>query len=176
MLLLFLVLLWLWNLVKVVGIFVIGIVVFFIICVYVFVCMCFSGKVMLLKGMLIFQMFLVVFLLVVLYVLFDCLGEYILFIGLNIYGGVIFVYLGGIVLYVWIIKGYFEIIDSLLEEVVVLDGVILWQVFCFVLLLLLVLILVVVFILLFIVVIIEVLVVLLLLCDVNSYILVVGMQ
>lgn len=71
-------------------------------------------------------MFSVVFLLVALYVLFDCLGEYILFIGLNIYGGVIFAYLGGIVLYVWIIKGYFEIIDSLLEEVVVLDGVILW--------------------------------------------------
>lgn len=42
------------------------------------------------------------------------------------YGGVIFVYFGGIVLYVWMIKGYFEIIDSLLEEVVVLDGVILW--------------------------------------------------
>lgn len=66
------------------------------------------------------------FFFVVLYVLFDCLSDYILFLGLNIYGGVIFVYFGGIVMYVWIIKGYFEIIDKLLEEVVVFDGVILW--------------------------------------------------
>lgn len=71
-------------------------------------------------------MFSVVFLLVALYALFDRLGEYILFIGLNIYGGVIFAYLGGIALYVWIIKGYFEIIDSSLEEVVALDGAISW--------------------------------------------------
>ena len=76
----------------------------------------FPGKATLLKGMLIFQMFPAVLSLVALYALFDRLGEYIPFIGLNTHGGVIFAYLGGIALHVWTIKGYFETIDSSLEE------------------------------------------------------------
>ena len=76
----------------------------------------------LLKGMLIFQMFPAVLSLVALYALFDRLGEYIPFIGLNTHGGVIFAYLGGIALHVWTIKGYFETIDSSLEEAAALDG------------------------------------------------------
>ena len=55
----------------------------------------FPGKATLLKGMLIFQMFPAVLSLVALYALFDRLGQYIPFIGLNTHGGVIFAYLGG---------------------------------------------------------------------------------
>ena len=114
----------------------------------------FPGKATLLKGMLIFQMFPAVLSLVALYALFDRLGEYIPFIGLNTHGGVIFAYLGGIALHVWTIKGYFETIDSSLEEAA----------------------LAVVFILSFIAAITEVPVASLLLRDVNSYTLAVGMQ
>ncbi|MBW9309937.1 maltose ABC transporter permease MalG [Escherichia coli] len=119
--------------------------------------------------MLIFQMFPAVLSLVALYALFDRLGEYIPFIGLNTHGGVIFAYLGGIALHVWTIKGYFETIDSSLEEAAALDGATPWQAFRLVLLPLSVPILAVVFILSFIAAITEVPVASLLLRDVNSY-------
>lgn len=134
----------------------------------------FPGKATLLKGMLIFQMFPAVLSLVALYALFDRLGEYIPFIGLNTHGGVIFAYLGGIALHVWTIKGYFETIDSSLEEAAALDGATPWQAFRLVLLPLSVPILAVVFILSFIAAITEVPVASLLLRDVNSYTLAVG--
>lgn len=90
------VLLWLWNSVKVAGISAIGIVALSTTCAYAFARMRFPGKATLLKGMLIFQMFPAVLSLVALYALFDRLGEYIPFIGLNTHGGVIFAYLGGL--------------------------------------------------------------------------------
>ncbi len=114
-------------------------------------------------------MFPAVLSLVALYALFDRLGEYIPFIGLNTHGGVIFAYLGGIALHVWTIKGYFETIDSSLEEAAALDGATPWQAFRLVLLPLSVPILAVVFILSFIAAITEVPVASLLLRDVNSY-------
>jgi ABC-type glycerol-3-phosphate transport system permease component len=116
------VLLWLWNSVKVAGITAIGIVALSTTCAYAFARMRFPGKATLLKGMLIFQMFPAVLSLVALYALFDRLGQYIPFIGLNTHGGVIFAYLGGIALHVWTIKGYFETIDGSLEEAAALDG------------------------------------------------------
>ncbi len=130
----------------------------------------------LLKGMLIFQMFPAVLSLVALYALFDRLGQYIPFVGLNTHGGVIFAYMGGIALHVWTIKGYFETIDGSLEEAAALDGATPWQAFRLVLLPLSVPILAVVFILSFIAAITEVPVASLLLRDVNSYTLAVGMQ
>ncbi len=116
----------------------------------------FPGKATLLKGMLIFQMFPAVLSLVALYALFDRLGQYIPFVGLNTHGGVIFAYMGGIALHVWTIKGYFETIDGSLEEAAALDGATPWQAFRLVLLPLSVPILAVVFILSFIAAITEV--------------------
>ena len=123
------VLLWLWNSVKVATITAIGIVTLSTTCAYAFARMRFPGKATLLKGMLIFQMFPAVLSLVALYALFDRLGQYVPFIGLNTHGGVIFAYLGGIALHVWTIKGYFETIDGSLEEAAALDGATPWQAF-----------------------------------------------
>ncbi len=170
------VLLWLWNSIKVAGITAIGIVALSTTCAYAFARMRFPGKATLLKGMLIFQMFPAVLSLVALYALFDRLGQYIPFVGLNTHGGVIFAYMGGIALHVWTIKGYFETIDGSLEEAAALDGATPWQAFRLVLLPLSVPILAVVFILSFIAAITEVPVASLLLRDVNSYTLAVGMQ
>ncbi|MDU4265667.1 MAG: maltose ABC transporter permease MalG [Enterobacter hormaechei] len=150
------VLLWLWNSVKVATITAIGIVTLSTTCAYAFARMRFPGKATLLKGMLIFQMFPAVLSLVALYALFDRLGQYVPFIGLNTHGGVIFAYLGGIALHVWTIKGYFETIDGSLEEAAALDGATPWQAFRLVLLPLSVPILAVVFILSFIAAITEV--------------------
>ncbi|UQY43838.1 maltose ABC transporter permease MalG [Erwinia sp. PK3-005] len=170
------VLLWLWNSVKVAAITAVGIVALSTTCAYAFARMRFRGKATLLKGMLIFQMFPAVLSLVALYALFDRLGQYIPFIGLNTHAGLIFAYLGGIALHVWTIKGYFETIDGSLEEAAALDGATPWQAFRLILLPLSVPILAVVFILSFIAAVTEVPVASLLLRDVNSYTLAVGMQ
>ena len=170
------VLLWLWNSIKIAGITAVGIVALSTTCAYAFARMKFRGKSSLLKGMLIFQMFPAVLSLVALYALFDRLGIYLPFLGLNTHGGVIFAYMGGIALHVWTIKGYFETIDGSLEEAAALDGASPWQAFRLVLLPLSVPILAVVFILSFIAAITEVPVASLLLRDVNSYTLAVGMQ
>ncbi|MDN3681035.1 maltose ABC transporter permease MalG [Vibrio tapetis subsp. quintayensis] len=170
------VLLWLWNSVKVAGVTAIIIVALSTTSAYAFARMRFSGKSAILKAMMIFQMFPAVLALVALYALFDKLGQYIPFLGLNTHGGLIFAYLGGIALHVWTIKGYFETIDNSLEEAAALDGATPWQAFRLVLLPLSVPILAVVFILAFIGAVTEVPVASLLLSDVNNYTLAVGMQ
>ncbi|MDO5054214.1 maltose ABC transporter permease MalG [Pasteurella oralis] len=170
------VLLWLWNSVKVATVTSIGIVTLSTTCAYAFARMKFKGKKTILQGMLIFQMFPAVLSLVALYALFDRLGQYVPFLGLNTHAGVVFAYLGGIALHVWTIKGYFETIDGSLEEAASLDGATPWQAFRLILLPLSVPILAVVFILSFIAAITEVPVASLLLRDVNSYTLAVGMQ
>jgi maltose/maltodextrin transport system permease protein len=170
------VLMWLWNSVKIAGITSVLIVALSTTSAYAFARMRFKGKETILKGMMIFQMFPAVLALVALYALFDKLGQYIPFLGLNTHGGLIFSYLGGIALHVWTIKGYFESIDNSLEEAAALDGASPWQAFRLVLLPLSVPILAVVFILSFIGVVTEVPVASLLLTDVNNYTLAVGMQ
>ncbi|KMV31866.1 maltose ABC transporter permease MalG [Photobacterium swingsii] len=170
------VLTWLWNSVKVAGLTAIGIVTLSTTCAYAFARMKFVGKATILRAMLIFQMFPAVLALVALYALFDRLGAYVPFLGMNTHGGVVFAYMGGIALHVWTIKGYFESIDGSLEEAAALDGATPWQAFRMVLLPLSVPILAVVFILSFIAAVTEVPVASLLLRDVGSYTLAVGMQ
>jgi maltose/maltodextrin transport system permease protein len=170
------VLTWLWNSVKVAGISSVFIVALSTTSAYAFARMKFRGKDTVLKAMMIFQMFPAVLALVAMYALFDKLGQYIPFLGLNTHGGLIFSYLGGIALHVWTIKGYFETIDNSLEEAAALDGATPWQAFRLVLLPLSVPILAVVFILAFIGIIGEVPVASLLLSDIDKYTLAVGMQ
>ncbi|MGO1297781.1 MAG: maltose ABC transporter permease MalG [Vibrio sp.] len=170
------VLTWLWNSVKIAGISSVLIVALSTTSAYAFARMRFSGKNTILKAMMIFQMFPAVLALVAMYALFDKLGQYIPFLGLNTHGGLIFSYLGGIALHVWTIKGYFETIDNSLEEAAALDGATPWQAFRLVLLPLSVPILAVVFILAFISIIGEVPVASLLLSDIDKYTLAVGMQ
>lgn len=170
------VLLWLWNSVKIAGITSLFIVVLSTTSAYAFARLKFGGKNTILKAMMIFQMFPAVLALVAFYALFDKLGQYIPFLGLNTHGGLIFSYLGGIALHVWTIKGYFETIDNSLEEAAALDGATPWQAFRLVLLPLSVPILAVVFILSFIGVVGEVPVASLLLSAEDKYTLAVGMQ
>ena len=170
------VLLWLWNSIKVAAVTSVIVLSLSTTCAYAFARMQFVGKKVLLEGMLIFQMFPAVLALVALYALFDKVGQYIPFLGLNTHGGLVFAYLGGIALHVWTIKGYFETIDRSLEEAASLDGATPWQAFRMILLPLSVPILAVVFILSFVAAITEVPVASILLVDVDKYTLAVGMQ
>lgn len=170
------VLVWLWNSIKIAGISAILIVVLSTTSAYAFARMRFKGKATILNGMLIFQMFPSVLALVAIYALFNKIGEYIPWLGLNTHGGLIFAYLGGIALHVWTIKGYFETIDPALEESAAIDGATPWQAFRLVLLPLSVPILAVVFILAFIGVITEVPMASVLMQDVDKLTLAVGAQ
>ncbi len=167
---------WLWNSIKVAFI-----TAFFIICLsttsaYAFARMRFAGRGVILNGMLVFQMFPAVLALVAIYALFDKIGEYVPWLGLNTHGGLILSYMGGIALHIWTIKGYFETIDPSLEQAAAIDGATPWQAFRLILLPLSVPILAVVFILAFIGTITEVPVASILLLDMNELTLAVGSQ
>ena len=170
------VLLWLWNSVKVALISAGLIVALSTTCAYAFARMRFTGRTLILKAMLIFQMFPAVLALVAYYALFDRIGEYMPWLGLNTHRGLIFAYLGGIALHVWTIKGYFETIDKSLEESAMLDGASPWQAFRLILLPLSVPILAVVFILAFIAAITEVPLASILLQNMDKLTLAVGAQ
>ncbi|HKJ95345.1 MAG TPA: maltose ABC transporter permease MalG [Gammaproteobacteria bacterium] len=170
------VLLWLWNSVKIATVSSLLILLLSTTSAYAFARMRFSGKRPLLKGMLILQMFPPVLSLVALYALFERLGQFVPWLGINTHGALIVASLGGVALHIWTIKGYFESIDGSLEEAAMVDGATTWQAFWNILLPLSVPILMVVFILAFIMSIMEYPMASVLLLDENKLTLAVGAQ
>lgn len=144
------VLAWLWNSIKVAIISSTLILILATTGAYAFARLRFRFKQQMLTAMMILQMFPAVLALVAIYSLFDQIGDYIPWLGLDSLGSVTLAYLGGMALHIWLIKGYFETIDNSLEEAAAIDGATPWQAFRFVLLPLSVPILAVVFILAFI--------------------------
>ncbi|MET4693273.1 maltose ABC transporter permease MalG [Endozoicomonas lisbonensis] len=144
------VMLWLWNSIKVSFVSTILILLLSTTGAYAFARLRFKFKEHMLTAMMILQMFPAVLALVAIYSLFDRLGNYIPWLGLDSLGSVTVAYLGGLALHIWLIKGYFETIDQSLEEAAAIDGATPWQAFRYVLLPLSVPILAVVFILAFI--------------------------
>jgi maltose/maltodextrin transport system permease protein len=170
------VLLWLWNSIKVAVISSVLILMLATTSAYAFARMRFKGKAPLLKGMLIFQMFPAVLSLVALYALFDRLGQFVGWLGINTHGALIVASLGAVALHIWTIKGYFESIDGSLEEAAMVDGASTWQAFRYILLPLSVPILMVVFILAFVMSIMEYPMASVLLVDEHKLTLAVGAQ
>lgn len=144
------VLLWLWNSIKVAFISTVLILLLSTTGAYAFARLRFRFKESMLTAMMILQMFPAVLALVAIHSLFDQIGNYVPWLGLDTLGAVTVAYLGGLALHIWLIKGYFETIDSSLEEAAAIDGATPWQAFRFVLLPLSTPILAVVFILAFI--------------------------
>lgn len=144
------VLTWLWNSIKVAITSSALILILATTGAYAFARLRFRFKQQMLTAMMILQMFPAVLALVAIYSLFDQIGDYIPWLGLDSLGSVTLAYLGGMALHIWLIKGYFETIDNSLEEAAAIDGATPWQAFRFVLLPLSVPILAVVFILAFI--------------------------
>jgi maltose/maltodextrin transport system permease protein len=149
------VLLWLWNSVKVAGIAALLIVAFSTTAAYAFARLRFRGKAPILNSMLLLQMFPAVLGLVAIYAIFETIGNYIPWLGLESHGGLILAYVGGVATHVWTIRGYFETIPVEIEECAKVDGATHWQAFRHVLLPMAVPILMVVFVLAFIGTIIE---------------------
>ena len=79
-------------------------------------------------------MFPMVLSLVAFYVILDFVGQYAKWLGLNTHAGLVLVYLGGISGYIWMIKGYFEMVPASMEESARIDGANQFQTFVWILL------------------------------------------
>lgn len=146
---------WLWNSVKIASITAFLIVLISTTAAYAFARLQFRFKQTILNSMLLLQMFPAVLALVAIYAIFDAIGRYVPWLGIETHGGLIVAYLGGVALHIWTIRGYFETIPVEIEECAKVDGASHWQAFRHVLLPMAVPILMVVFVLAFIGTIVE---------------------
>jgi maltose/maltodextrin transport system permease protein len=96
---------------------------------YAFARLHFAGKRKLLTSLMILQMFPQVLSLVAIYTILSYIGTYLPGFGLNTHPGLILVYLGGVAMYIWMIKGYFDTIPVSIEESAMMDGATTFQAF-----------------------------------------------
>jgi len=146
---------WLFNSIKVALIAATLIIAFSTTAAYAFARLRFRFKAPILNSMLLLQMFPAVLGLVAIYAIFDKIGSYVPWLGIESHGGLVLAYCGGVAMHVWTIRGYFATIPVEIEECAKVDGATHWQAFRHVLLPMAVPILVVVFLLAFIGIIME---------------------
>jgi maltose/maltodextrin transport system permease protein len=125
---------WLWNSIKVAAIASALILVLSTTAAYAFARIRFHYKEQILSSLLILQMFPAVLALVAFFTIFDTLGEYLPWLGINTHGGLILAYVSGIALHIWTIKGYFDTLPKELDEAAIMDGATLFQAFRYVVL------------------------------------------
>jgi maltose/maltodextrin transport system permease protein len=122
-------LLWLWNSVLISCCSSLGIILLSGTAAYAFARMRFKLREPILNALLILQMFPAVLSLVAYYVLLDYIGQHLRVVGLNTIPGLIAIYLAGIAIHIWMIKGYFETIPASMEESARIDGASQFQTF-----------------------------------------------
>lgn len=141
---------WLWNSVKIAAISAFLIVAISTTAAYAFARLKFRFKTPILNSMMLLQMFPAVLALVAIFAIFETIGEYVTWLGVETHAGLILAYLGGVAMHIWTIRGYFDTIPVEIEECAKVDGATHWQAFQYVLLPMAVPILMVVFVLAFI--------------------------
>jgi maltose/maltodextrin transport system permease protein len=82
-----------------------------------------------LTGLLILQMFPQVLTLTAYYRILSLIGQRVPWLGLNTFPGIILIYLSGISINIWMIKGYFDTISVSMEESARIDGASRFQTF-----------------------------------------------
>jgi maltose/maltodextrin transport system permease protein len=123
------VLLWMWNSVKIGVVASLGVLAIATISAYAFSRIRIAGKGRLLDALFFIQMFPTTLALVAIYAIFDSLGEVSPFLGLDSHTALILIYLSGVTLHIWTIKGYFDGIDTALDKAAAIDGATSWQTF-----------------------------------------------
>ncbi len=141
---------WLWNSIKIAAISSFLIVAISTTAAYAFARLKFRFKTQILNSMMLLQMFPAVLALVAIFAIFETIGEYASWLGVETHAGLILAYLGGVAMHIWTIRGYFDTIPVEIEECAKVDGATHWQAFRYVLLPMAVPILMVVFVLAFI--------------------------
>jgi ABC-type maltose transport system permease subunit len=90
----------------------------------------FRGRRTLLQTLLLIQVFPNFLNMVALFIILQQLGEYVPWLSLNTHGGLLMVYLGGVLgVNTWLAKGYFDSIPRDLDEAATMDGASHWQTF-----------------------------------------------
>lgn len=128
------VLLWIWNSLKVSFISATVSLVLSVTSAYAFARMRFRGRDTMLNSLLLLQMFPSVLALVAIYALFDRIGDFVPWLGLNSHWSLALAYTGGVAQYIWLIKGYYDSVPHELEEAAAVDGATPFQAFVKVLL------------------------------------------
>jgi len=168
---------WLFNSVKVAGISTILSLSLTTMAAYAFSRLRFAGRITLLKGILLIQVFPNLLALVAIFVIVAQMGNIIPALGLNTHAGLIMVYLGGSMgINIWLMKGFLDTIPRAIDESGMVDGASHWQIFSSLLLPLLRPILIVIGILGFIGTYGDFILARILLNDVDKYTLMVGLQ
>ncbi len=168
---------WVWNSVKIATITTVLSISITTMAAYAFSRLRFAGRVTMLKGILLIQVFPNLLALVAIYLLIFQTGEIIDQLGLNTHAGLIMVYLGGSMgLNIWLMKGFLDTVPRAIDESGMMDGATNFQIFWTLLLPLLRPILVVIGILSFIGVYGDFVLARILLNDVDKYTLMVGLQ
>jgi len=168
---------WVFNSVKVASISTVLSLSLTTLAAYAFSRMRFKGRITILKGILLIQVFPNLLALVAIYVLIFQTGEIIPALGLNTHAGLILVYLGGSMgINIWLMKGFLDTIPRAIDESGMVDGATHFQIFWNLLLPLLRPILVVISIISFIGTYGDFILARILLTDVNKYTLMVGLQ
>lgn len=126
---------WLFNSFKVSSISAILAVLFTGMSAFAFSRFRFRGRRPLLLTVLLIQVFPNTLAMVSLFLIVQQVGNYIPSLGLNTHGGLILVYLGGILGFnTWLMKGFFDSIPRDLDESAMIDGASHWQAFRYVIL------------------------------------------
>ena len=168
---------WIFNSIKVSGISTILSLSITTMAAYAFSRLRFKGRVAVLKGILLINVFPNLLALIAIYVLIFQFGELIPAIGLNTHAGLILVYLGGSMgLNIWLMKGFLDTIPRDIDESGMVDGASHFQIFWNLLLPLLRPILVVIGVVTFIGTYGDFVLARILLTDVDKYTLMVGLQ
>jgi maltose/maltodextrin transport system permease protein len=96
---------------------------------YAFARMKFRFRNQILTGLLVLQMFPQILTLTAYYRILNYVGERMPWLGLNTFAGLILIYLSGISINIWMIKGYFDTISPSMEDSARIDGASRFQAF-----------------------------------------------
>ncbi|MBN2001926.1 MAG: sugar ABC transporter permease [Anaerolineae bacterium] len=90
----------------------------------------FRGRKLMLKGILLIQVFPALLALVATFLMISQIGDVIPFVGLNTHAGLILVYLGGAMgINIWLMKGFLDTIPRDIDESAMVEGATDWQIF-----------------------------------------------
>lgn len=121
---------WIWNSIKISSITTLLSVSITTLAAYAFSRFRFSGRVTMLKAILLIQVFPGLLAMIAIFTLITQFQAIIPAIGLNTHAGLILVYLGGAMgVNIWLMKGFFDTIPRAIDESAKVDGATHWQIF-----------------------------------------------
>ena len=123
------VLLWMWNSIKIGLVASVGVLAISTVSAYAFSRIRLKGKAALLDSLLIIQIFPATLALVALFAIFDALGDVTPLLGIDSHFALVLIYMSGVVMHIWTIKGYFDSIDRSLDRAAMMDGATPFQTF-----------------------------------------------